>query len=88
MKRRLKIEVIVDYNKLMKKMNVEPVESGFYDEKEEDAMTKVSNAIHERIPAVCEVGMCIEDEETRNTTSFEKSNKMGSSCMNIRTYKG
>lgn len=78
MKRRLKLEVHIDYDKLMKEDNVEIVEKGYCSEKEEEIISKVIGKIKLAIPLINEISYCIEDYIKKEIEEFERSSKMSS----------
>ena len=88
MKRRLKVEVIIDYDEFMEVSGVEPEKKAFCNKKEQEAISKLANTIHKEIPFVKEISYCIEDlTVVPKYENYERSNKMGSVCSVSRTYK-
>lgn len=87
MKRRIRFELYVDYNKLMNKNKISQIESGYCSEEEEEYISKLINLLHSSIPFIEEIHYCIEDYEKKTIKGFERSNKMGSALSKISIFK-
>ena len=86
MKRRIRFEIYVDYDKIMEEKKIPIVQKGYCSKAEEEHLSNLVNLLHRAIPFIKEIGYCIEDYEKRSVEGFEISNKMGSSCLNISKW--
>lgn len=87
MKRKLKLTLSIDYNKLMKKNKVEIVKEGYCSSQEELVISTLVNKLAMDNKLIKEVDSTIEDLETWKSKGFRKSNKMGSSCSRGWRFK-
>ena len=79
MKRRIKLEVVMDYEKLMKLNNVDTTK-GYLTTEENRVIALTANRFLSVDHSVKKVDVCVEDERKVEYTDFGRSNKMGSAC--------
>ena len=86
MKRRLKLVVIIDYEKMLKNSNVKSESEYHLSEKEIGVIDNLCDKIFQ-ITDCKEISLCVEDLKHTEYDAFEKSSKMGSKIAMSRTYK-
>ena len=87
MKRRLKLEVIIDYEDMLKKYKVKSESEHHLSEREIEAIDLLCENINQWTGCK-EISICVQDLKHTEYDAFEKSSKMGAKTSMSRTFKG
>jgi len=87
MKRRLVLNIKIDYDELMKAKGVEVTENPFCSKQEKEVMSNLTNGLMKDIEQMKRIEYVIEEEVEETNTIFKTSNKMGSCCALVLERK-